>query len=438
MADDATSLKTTVDDTDPKTFEAESDTENGLICRIDGGCTFDRKDLGPRKAAMIRCILCMEWFHFKCVKLDQKSTIFSCLECRKMPAQITDMERSVKTVIKKQNRKIQELEEKLKEKESQCEDLSLQNANLRVKLASLDAQMKATVWANYRPEAGEQDLVVSDSMMRDIDSGKLLNTKVHCHGGAGVDTLIADLDTLAKSTPYRNAILMVGTNDISSPECATVDGIVEKFKTLIGKAKTLARQVKVSSICPRIDNAKEKVGLLNAGLIALCEETEDCTFVDHTPSFTLLDGSINDGYLIGDGPHLTRAGSNKVAHNLGLRVKPGTKDVTKQTGRGKPQEKWENRQDGDKQHSRGQRDNYSHNKYRDNRGAQRGSNRWQQSRDHTHTRSSDLSYLQYADYTNRCHYCYEEGHSKSRCRHNGPIQCHTCGYSGHKSKHCTN
>ncbi len=77
------------------------------------------------------------------------------------------------------------------------------------------------------------------------------------------------------------------------------------------------------------NDVTELVEPFNTNLQVLCED-KDCEFLDHTPIFTLGDGSINDGYLTqGKGPHLTKAGFNKVAKNLKLQVKTGVTDVTK-------------------------------------------------------------------------------------------------------------
>ena len=60
---------------------------------------------------------------------------------------------------------------------------------------------------------------------------------------------------------------------------------------------------------------------VNAELVALCEEKDKVTFVDIDPMFKLSDGSFNDGYLMGDGVHLTDKALNKIALKLNLRMK---------------------------------------------------------------------------------------------------------------------
>ena len=78
----------------------------------------------------------------------------------------------------------------------------------------------------------------------------------------------------------------------------------------------------VSGICPRLKPADigEHIDAVNAGLVSLCAE-KGATFADNTPSFSLRDGNVNDGYLTPGGVHITNAAMNRVAQNLKLRVK---------------------------------------------------------------------------------------------------------------------
>ena len=54
----------------------------------------------------------------------------------------------------------------------------------------------------------------------------------------------------------------------------------------------------------------------------ICEEL-GANFIDNDPAFYLQDGSINDGYLLPDGVHLTRAATNKIVSNLQLHLRQG-------------------------------------------------------------------------------------------------------------------
>ncbi len=100
-----------------------------------------------------------------------------------------------------------------------------------------------------------------------------------------------------------------------------MDGVIEKYKLLLEKAAGMAEKVTLSSILPRKDKATEKVDILNAGLVTLCDDLPQVEYINNDPLFKLQDGEINDGYLIGDGPHLTKSGTNKLARTLKLKPK---------------------------------------------------------------------------------------------------------------------
>ena len=59
---------------------------------------------------------------------------------------------------------------------------------------------------------------------------------------------------------------------------------------------------------------------VNSGLLSLCAEKENLSFIDVTSMFKLEDGSFNDGFICEDGVHLTNHGVNKLAKLLELHV----------------------------------------------------------------------------------------------------------------------
>ena len=426
----------------------EVDEGASLTMCLKKDCKHGRMNVGES----IQCSWCMVWYHLDCVNLDKDSTytIFSCPCCRIMPNTIMDMAKSIKDIEKSYKKQLQAEQKKVAEKKEEMVQLRLENTILRERVAALDSEVKAKTWAGYRYDS--RSAVAGDSMIQDIDPNKLNNTTVHCHRGGRVEDLTKDLDTLAVDGPYENLTLLVGTNDIANQTAADMDGLMDRYKTLLEKATTIAQQVTVSSVLPRTDGKNEKVGLLNSELYSLCEDTERCTFVDNDLTFKLRDGSANDGYLLGDG-HLSKSGTNKLVKNLNLKVKQGIVDVTKshknqlkvrdRTRNADPQSQAPNQTQGRRFQSKQgyNREQQGHN--RDQTGSRR-QQEWranqkgrQQQYQRDYTKKHDLSHLDYMDYTSRCHFCFEEGHTKDRCRHHGPIDCHSCGYSGHKAKHCT-
>ena len=88
-----------------------------------------------------------------------------------------------------------------------------------------------------------------------------------------------------------------------SPTPAAED-VVEAYSSVIDTALVKARTVIVSSVYSRLTTHEttSTINAVNAGLVSLCDE-KNVTFINNTPSFTLSDGSVNDGYQQ-DGVHL--------------------------------------------------------------------------------------------------------------------------------------
>ncbi len=115
---------------------------------------FQRKDVGNTRGPSVQCSWCMEWFHIMCVNVgkDQMVAIFSCPKFRKMPAAIRQLQRELTEVRKTYQKKLQALEVKCVDREIECGRLKDENVNLRVRVATLDAQLKAKTWSGYREQ----------------------------------------------------------------------------------------------------------------------------------------------------------------------------------------------------------------------------------------------------------------------------------------------
>ncbi len=259
---------------------------------------------------------------------------------------------------------------------------------------------------------------------------------------------------------------------------------MESYKELITAAKEKAIYVKVSSICPRSDET------VNAGLVSLCAD-EDVTFVDNTTSFFLADKTINDGYIMYDGVHLTRSGTNKLAKNLGLSMKDSSKGVcvyhknlknqstknteqmnnydhnhndddthadTEQFGHTfwnkaqqkavrpqaptrKPQQTTHfrpnmnnNNNNNNNNRQQAQNDRYGNN----NRQAQndRYGNNNNNNNNNNNANNMDND-NEHDAYDRRCYNCYETNHLSRTCKFVGPVECYKCHMYGHKAKHHT-
>lgn len=176
-------------------------------------------------------------------------------------------------------------------------------------------------------------------------------------------------------------------------------------------AKTKSRNVIVSSVCPRLtsENTTQTIEAVNAGLVTLCRD-KNAIFADSTPSFTLSDGSINDGYLLNDGVHVTHSAMNKIAKTMKLKIKHAASGVCVHT----PTIQQSTRSHYDNKHAESEDWTTVRRHERKNQQIQ-------------HTIGAHAS----------CFYCGENGHAMQNCRHGRKVQCHQCNGLGHKAKFCS-
>ena len=342
---------------------------------------------GGKALEMVRCCFCMRWFHANCMK-DKNETfenIWNCLTCRMMPTQITTLLASLSQLTCVVN-ELKDEQEKLK---AETTALKCEISELKCKFDEMkNSQTYSSVVQNNNPSTQTRNsLLIGDSVIRDIDQEKLSETTVKCLPGATIKRVHDELQKIDPTESHSKIFIVAGTNDYAK-EDKTIQDTIEQFSNLLSYACSKADDVVVSSICPRQDISRneEDLAAFNAGLQSLCED-KGCVFVDHTQTFTLGDGSVNEGFLLNKGPHLSRAGSNRLAKNLKLQVKGD--DATKR------------------------RQNTGFNTRTS--GARRGRN-YNQERG--------------------CYNCGERNHVSNNCRHGQPVVCTSCNGRGHKAKFC--
>ena len=190
--------------------------------------------------------------------------------------------------------------------------------------------MNKKLWKSFRSEEKERTLLVGSSLVRDMEQSHLVNTDVVCIPGGKISDVLKTVSQ-AETDKYARIALVVGGNDCDPRNPSTRETpseIVDKYKSLIQVSKEKARNVLVSSICPRISSTSTMTHIdsVNAGLQVLCAE-ENVTFIDNTLSFHLKDDSVNDAFFLDDGIHLTYKATNELAGTLQLKLKDGVKTV---------------------------------------------------------------------------------------------------------------
>ena len=184
------------------------------------------------------------------------------------------------------------------------------------------------------------------------------------------------------------------------------------YTDLIDSTEDKCQRVTISSMPPRLpDESQEKIDSINAGLLAACHERENVNFIDTTPIFKLADGSLNDGYLRGDGTSITKPAMNKLAKKLNLRIKNKEQGVCLVE-----KEQHKTRAIQVKRSSR--------------------SSQQQQEAPRQQVRISTLPKIRISSQDSWCANCGEGNHVQRNCRYTEPLECHQCYNKGHKSKFC--
>ena len=284
---------------------------------------------------MVRCCQCSSWIHADCIaeKEEYVPGVWSCFRCRLMPLHICQMQtdlsnlmtlvQTLSTSVTSLRDDHQKLSKQLEDREETCNRLLKENSDLHAQIGALFQQSSAAQWSGFTKPQGT--VLLGSSIIRDIDEGKLVNTKCVCIPGGCISDLKSKVTTFPTSHKLCRLVLVVGGNDCDSrSDERSIPDILSEFKSLMKAAQETSVSVAVSSVCPRIKPGAvmERISALNAGLKVLCDDLE-VEFIDNDPTFHLQDGSINDRYMLPDGVHLTKAATNKLVTNLKLQLRHG-------------------------------------------------------------------------------------------------------------------
>ena len=122
---------------------------------------------------------------------------------------------------------------------------------------------------------------------------------------------------------FKKTTLVVGRNDVDKTPVPIAADVVKNYDELICMAQSRSEDVVVCSIMPHMNMSEmtsDAMEQVNSGLLSLCAEKENVSFIDVTSMFKLEDGSFNDGFMCEDGVHLTNRGVIKLAKLLELCV----------------------------------------------------------------------------------------------------------------------
>lgn len=393
------------------------------------------------------CSLCGNAYHYSCVAVTRKQTLWFCHECKGMPKKVVEMTNTIaqlQTQVNEhiQTRKKQEtlnsalakmcdaLQTRVIALEDTNKQLQASVAKTEARTAQPKADKPAQQQPNHHAATGPRNLLIGDSIIKEVQEKGLDSTKVECISGAKVNSIketLADKD-IAK---FDAIIIHVGTNDCSESE-ATTDNAARIYEEMIDDINERAPNTikAISSVLPRADDQNKElkeicVNRMNTKLRELAER-KGCLYVDNDKNFRLKNDDADLSTLNGSKLHLSRNGTSRLLSNINdthriLKAKPAEdRESDKRNGHARnptsrPRPRPGNRRPQPAGHSRrnprqGPRQ-YSHGHYHDYR--------------HQNANSS-------------CYNCGERNHVKKNCRFGKPLQCFNCGDFGHKASLCQN
>lgn len=303
-------------------------------CRGDN-CLF-KDDKGGRQ--QVRCIICCIWHHIECVSVEKKymNLNWSCLECRqltpmikKLQGHIDDMTNNQAEMMRMLSVMSQRLDTEKEQRLHAEKELTAVKSQLTALSQQLDDNAKSLSekMTNQRscmiehPEATPPtapcapplpNLLIGTSLLRNADQTKLKNWEIKAKGGASIEDLHQELNTLPEDKTYDQIVIVGGSIDLERKE--TTD-IIADYQAMLVSSSAVSNKITVASILPRTDkDLKEKTCRTNTALKELCDK-EGYNFIENDPSFFLMNGSVNDACLVSDGLHLTKRGLDSLLKN---------------------------------------------------------------------------------------------------------------------------
>ena len=131
-----------------------------------------------------------------------------------------------------------------------------ENREMKTSITQLSLQLDKYAKASDNLRPNGKSLLLGDSVIKDIDQSKLINTQIECVPSATVAELTDCMNDL--DGQYDKITICIGSNDCAMEE-VDVPSFSDAYKRLVDSAsqKTSVRSGKcISSIPPRIDSEK--------------------------------------------------------------------------------------------------------------------------------------------------------------------------------------
>ena len=292
------------------------------------GCKVGNKK-AKSGAGMIRCCICSQWYHEKCVGLTPGDAIgfWSCPNCRSMAGDIRRVDANIielTTLVSDLTQFVKRSEIELQCLQSEISHLKKHNDVLveqNTKLLELVKSPNADTSHTSESVDAMKSLIIGSSIIRNFDESKLPNHIVCCMPGAQAHDVHNRLNELKdEGSKFDSVIIVCGGNDAAAPQDRIdLEASACAMRSAINVAKSMAGSISVAEIIPRAEpaHAISNIKFLNSMLRSISTDL-DVQFVSNMEHFYLSSGCINEGYFH-DSVHLTVKGSNKLAESLGLK-----------------------------------------------------------------------------------------------------------------------
>lgn len=234
-----------------------------------------------------------------------------------MQRDLTGLLTDIKDELKREREQRQNTEEELRRLRDQFKELVEEMTNQKQlrETTHPDPNLNATP---PTPPAPIKSLLIGTSLLRNVNSEKLVNCEIIAKGGAKVDDISKILTSIDQSKQYKEITLVAGSIDLESGSQAD---LMNAFKAFTVCASDRAVKVNISSVLPRTDKPlNEKIEALNNELKNMCDN-DGYNFIDHDPTFHMLNGQVNSALLEADGLHLSQAGLETLIKTCGVETK---------------------------------------------------------------------------------------------------------------------
>ena len=264
---------------------------------------------GSVSKGITQCSICMLKVHVACVDYEQASgRTWTCYKCRSLSTNILEIIDDLRFALKQiHNPKLDsvdvkghlsQLDIKLKDATQELASLRITNSELVKQLESqnttlnilntenallkdeLQKYMKPTKPAlttsspsTSSPTDPDPELVIGDSLVRDLHSDNQQKLKIRTLPGAKLNVVKENITKLARNGNKFSVInIVAGTNDCSANN-HNIEVILEDARQTLECASNVAEKVVMSSILPRNDRdgqAHLKLENLNPRLRDMC------------------------------------------------------------------------------------------------------------------------------------------------------------------------